>query len=428
MKHKRYQICLIAIFVAITSSNTFAEDIWTRDKLTGDWGGIRTKLGEHGIDVGLRLSQYYQGVASGGKDENSEYGGTMDYRVNVDLNKLMGTWQGLSVSMHARTRFGEDVSADTGAFVLENTGLLMPVPGDYHDTDVTGLLVNQLFPVGKDHIGLLSLGKIDIVDALTLFFPSVSYGQEGFWNPQSMVTVLPWFGAVEGLSLYGGWAATMNKEYGIGQSAILVTGTENVSDNWGSVSDSFDDVWVAAFHRFLWKMDDELPGYFMIFGGFSTKEQASNDPSDFIVIPGQGIANTDTEKPWDIALYLSQDVWHAEGNPKRRVTILTGGTFGPDNPQFAQFNAFGNVEAFGFMDSRPNDRMGVGVFWNGLSDNFKELTAPIIELQDFWGVELYYNFEVTKWAHLSADLQLVETEVEDNDFAVIPGARLVIDF
>jgi porin len=427
LRYKTSQNYIVAVFITLFSFSTLAEDIWTRDKLTGDWGGMRTKLGEHGIDIGLRLSQYYQGVASGGKNENSEYGGTMDYRVNADLNKLMGTWEGLSVSMHARTRFGEDISADTGAFVLENTGLLMPAPGDYHDTDVTGLLVNQLFPVGKDHIGLLSLGKVDILDAVTLFFPRVSYGQEGFWNVNSMVTALPWFGAVEGLSLYGGWLATINKEHGIGQSAIIVTGTENVSDNWGSVSDSFDDVWVAAFHRFLWKMDDELPGYFMIFGGFSTKEQASNDPSDFILIPGQGIVNTDTDKPWDIALYLSQDVWHAEGNPKRIVTILMGGTFGPDNPQFAQFNAFGNVEAFGFMDSRPNDRMGVGVFWNGLSDNFKELTAPIIELQDFWGVELYYNFEVTKWAHLSADLQLVETEVEDNGFAVIPGVRLVID-
>jgi porin len=388
---------------------------------------MRTKLGEHGVDIGLRLSQYYQGVASGGKDENDEYGATMDYRINADLNKLIGSWEGLSVNMHARTRFGSDISADTGAFVLENTGLLMPVPGDYHDTDITGLLVNQVFPVGKEHIGLLTLGKIDILDAVSLFFPSVNYGQEGFWNVHSMISALPWFGAVEGLSLYGGWAATLNKEYGIGQSAILVTGTENVSDNWGSVSDSFDDVWVAAFHRFLWKTDDDLPGYFMIFGGFSTKEQASNDPSDFIVIPGQGIANTDTEKPWDIALYLSQDLWHAAGNPKRRITLLTGGTFGPDNPQFAQYNAFANVEAFGPMASRPNDRMGVGVFWNGLSDNFKELTAPIIELQDFWGVELYYNFEVNKWVHLSADLQLVETEVEDNDFAVIPGIRLVID-
>lgn len=183
---------------------------------------------------------------------------------------------------------------------------------------------------------------------------------------------------------------------------------------------------MAAFHRFLYKLDNK-PGYFMIFGGFSTKEQASNDPSDFIFVPGQGIENTDTERPWNIALYLSQDLWHAKGNPKRKVTLLTGGTFGPDNPQFAQYNAFGNIEAFGFMDSRPNDRMGVGVFWNGLSDNFKDLTDPVIELQDFWGVELYYNLAVTKWAHLSADLQLVETEVKDNDFAVIPGLRLVID-
>ncbi|MBW2713998.1 MAG: hypothetical protein JRC77_09640, partial [Deltaproteobacteria bacterium] len=301
------------------AANTQKDDsLWTRDKLLGDAGGVRSTLTEHGIDIDLRVSQYYQGVASGGKDENSEYGGTVDYRATVDLNKLLGTWEGFSVSVHARTRFGEDISTDTGAFVLENTAMLMPAPDDYHNTDVTGLLVNQYLPLGEDHLALLSLGKIDIIDAVTLFFPDVSYGQEGFWNVHSMITALPWFGAVEGLSLYGGWAASINKEYQIGQSAILVTGTENVSDNWGSVSDSFDDVWVAAFHRFLWKLEDKLPGYFMIFGGFSTKEQASNDPSDFIFIPGQGIENTDTEKPWDIALYLSQDVWHAEGNPKRR--------------------------------------------------------------------------------------------------------------
>jgi porin len=85
-------------------SKTWAEDIWTRDKLTGDWWGGRTYLSDHGIDIGLRLSQYYQGVTSGGVDQNSEYGGTMDYRLNVDTNKLFGTWKGLSVDMHARTR------------------------------------------------------------------------------------------------------------------------------------------------------------------------------------------------------------------------------------------------------------------------------------------------------------------------------------
>ena len=79
-----------------------------------------------------------------------------------------------------------------------------------------------------------ALGKIDIIDAVTLFFPSVSYGQEGFWNVNALVSALPWFGAVDGLSLYGGWLASINEEYQIGESAILVTGTENVTTSWSS--------------------------------------------------------------------------------------------------------------------------------------------------------------------------------------------------
>jgi hypothetical protein len=247
-------------------------------------------------------------------------------------------------------------------------------------------------------------------------------------NVNSMVTALPWFGAVNGLSLYGGWLATVNKEYQIGQSAILVTGTKNVATSWGSVSDSFDDgAWIAAFHRFLYKLGDK-PGYFMIFGGFSTREQASNDPNDFVIIPGQGIENTEEKKPWDIALYLNQVFWQAEGDPDRKANFMIGGTVGPDNPQFAQWNFFANVEAYGPMVSRPHDRMGVAGWYNGLSDNFKDLVSPVADLRDLWGFEVYYNVAINKWAHVSADLQLIENEWEDDDLAVIPGVRLVVDF
>jgi porin len=407
--------------------NTWTKEVWSRDKLTGDWGGLRSDLSKHGIDIDLRLSQYYQGVTSGGVDTNSEYGGTMDYRVNLDGKKLLGTWDGFSVNMHARSRFGEDILADAGGLTLPNTGLLMPLPSDYDGTNITGLTINQYFPFGSEHLGLFTLGKLDILDAVSMFFPAAAYGQEGFWNINALVTALPWFGAVDGLSLYGGWLATINKEYQIGQSAILVTGTENVTTEWSSVSDSFDDVWIAAFHRFLYKLDDK-PGYFMVFAGGSTKEQSSNDPNDFVIIPGQGIVSTDTEKPWDIALYLSQVLWQAEGNPDRKTTILIGGTVGPDDPQFAQYSFFTSVEAFGLMESRPNDRMGVSGWWSGLSDNFTDLVSPVVDLQDTWGFELYYNYAVNKWLHLSPDLQLIENAQKDDDLAVIPGVRLVMDF
>jgi porin len=402
-------------------------DVWKRDLFTGDWGGLRTQLHDHGIDVGLRLSQYGQGVASGGVDQNGEYGGTMDYRINADLKKLFGLWDGLSVSMHARTRFGQDVSADAGAFALENAGLIMQLPGTYNGTDITGLLLNQEFPLYSGHMGLLSLGKIDVIDAVTLFFPGVDYGQEGFWNVNALVSALPWFGAVNGLSLYGGWLASINEEYQMGESAILVTATQNVTTSWSS--DPFEDgVWIAAFHRFFWKHDDKT-GYFMVFVGGSTREQASNDRHDHILIPGEGIVSTDQKRPWDIAGYLYQVFWQAKDDPNRKATILIGGTGGPDNPQFAQWNFFTSVEAYGSMASRPGDRMGVSGWVSGLSDPFRDLVSPVDDVRAYtWGVEFYYNFELNKWLHLTPDLQLVQNGNADDDLAVIPGVRLVMDF
>jgi porin len=411
-----------------TEANPVNESIWTRDKLTGDWWGARTDLSDHGIDIDLRLSQYYQGVTSGGVDTNSEYGGTMDYRVHIDTSKLFGSWDGFSINMHARTRFGNDIGADAGGLTLPNAAMLMPLPGDYEDTDITGLTVNQFFPVGDEHLGMATLGKLDIIDALTLFFPPIGYGQEGFWNVNGMVAALPWFGAVNGLSLYGGWLATINKEFQLGQSAILVTGTENVTTEWSSVSDSFDDgAWIAAFHRFFYKLDGK-PGYFMVFGGFSTRDQVSNDPHDFVIIPGQGIESTDEEKPWDIALYLSQVLWQAEGDPNRKIALFIGGTGGPDNPQFAQYTFLTSVEAYGPMPSRPHDRMGVSGWHSWLSDEFTDLVSPVADLQDTWGFELYYNVAINKYLHVTADLQLIENEWKDDDLAVIPGVRFVVDF
>lgn len=401
--------------------------ILSRPQLTGDWGGARTDLTDNGIEIGLRLSQYYQGVSSGGTNENSEYGGTMDYRVNADLKKALGTWDGLTVVMHARTRFGRDITADAGAMVLPNTGMVSQLPGEYHGTDITGLIASQTFPLG-DKVGDLLIGKFDVVDTVTGFFPNLAYGQEGFWNLHSSITALPWFGAVTGLSLYGAIGQTIRPEYGLGESGIIALGTENVSDTWRSIHDSFKDgVWLAAFHRFFWEADDKM-GYFMLFGGYSTREQASNDPHDIVVIPGQGLQDDTRKNPWNIAAYLYQDIWQAAGNPKRKANIMIGGTVGPDNPQFAQYNIFANAEVFGLMESRPNDRMGVGAFYNTLSDNFKKLVRPVVNLRDMWGVEIYYNAEIIPSVRLSPDLQLVRNEVSEDDFAVIPGVRLTVDF
>ncbi len=83
------------------AGKTWLEDLMTRDKLTGDWGGLRTGLTKHGIDFDLRLSQFYQSVTNGGVKTNDEYGAKFDYRLNVNANKL-GLWKErfLTVPLH----------------------------------------------------------------------------------------------------------------------------------------------------------------------------------------------------------------------------------------------------------------------------------------------------------------------------------------
>ena len=80
------------------------------------------------------------------------------------------------------------------------------------------------------------------------------------------------------------------------ESGVLATGTENQSTSWDGISGSFDDgVWLAAWHRFLWKLDEQ-PGYFLVFFGYSTRDQPSNEELDFINLPGQGITSRERQR------------------------------------------------------------------------------------------------------------------------------------
>ena len=73
--------------------------------------------------------------------------------------------------------------------------------------------------------------------------------------------------------------------------------------------------------------------------------------------------------------------------------------------------------------------MGVSGWYASITDDYKDFTDDIgIPLRDTWGFELYYNVEINKWLHLTPDLQLIENQNEGDNFAIIPGMRLVTDF
>jgi carbohydrate-selective porin OprB len=113
-----------------------------------------------------------------------------------------------------------------------------------------------------------------------------------------------------------------------------------------------------------------------------------------------------------------------------------GITVGPDEPGISDFSVFGTVEATGYFASRPKDKIGVGGFYNDLASALTDSAALLGQnlpdnntLRDNTsGFEAYYNAELTRWFHLSGNLQLVNSATPGTSTSVIPSVRAVIEF
>ena len=83
--------------------------IWTYPTLTGDWGGLRTRLAHEGITFNGQYSAEVWSNVTGGEKTGTVYTGLMSLQGNVDLQKLVG-WQGASVSTRWYWLSGQDIS------------------------------------------------------------------------------------------------------------------------------------------------------------------------------------------------------------------------------------------------------------------------------------------------------------------------------
>ena len=88
----------IALLLAALSGATRAEDLhpatandlWTRDKLTGDWGGARTALSDRGIDISPLWIGEALGTAAGGFRQGTSLEHRFQLDIDADFDKLWG--------------------------------------------------------------------------------------------------------------------------------------------------------------------------------------------------------------------------------------------------------------------------------------------------------------------------------------------------
>jgi porin len=133
---------------------------------------------------------------------------------------------------------------------------------------------------------------------------------------------------------------------------------------------------------------------------------------------------------------VDQKLWIDPHNSQRNVGLLGWIGIADDNPNVIRGAGSVTLKANGLIPGRERDSFGVGYFYTGLSDNFKELVGDVLSLQaqervalqDSQGFEAYYKFGLTPWLAMTADVQVIQPNTVGLDTAVVAGVRTKVKF
>jgi len=388
-----------------------------RPTLMGDWGGYRTKLGEKGIIFALNNNTTFQSLIDGGKKEDEVLGGSFDYELQLDFQK-MGLWPGGFARLYGETQFGNFINSNTGAALAANTDGLFPLV-DEDTTTLTGAYFIQFL----SEWFALTLGKIDTLGGDNNEF-AAGRGNDQFLN-QNFVLNSVLLRTTPVSALGGGFLIVLPREDST--FAFLVLDPDGTPDE-ANFDTAFDKgVLYTSELRFMVNPFG-LKGHQLLGGTYSTKDFTSLDQNPRLLIlnllttGSLGLAKSDSS--WGFYYNFDQYVYAEEGDPDQGIGFF--GRFGVADDVTSPIERFYSigVGGQGIIPGRDKDTFGIGYFYVELSD---QLPSVFDVIDDAQGVEFFYNIEVRPWLHVTPDYQIIDSGLKTNDTAHVLGLRIKID-
>jgi porin len=402
-----------------------AADFFHREELTGDWNGTRTKWKDKGVELASSLTQFYQGIASGGIQTGSEYNGTAQAKLNVDLGKL-ADWEYWSAEILAEVRFGGPLVTGTGTISPVNTAVIIP-GADGTVFAFTAVNLTRLFPIDlqKGNLVAVSFGRFNLVDLIDEHF-FAGYGTERFFNIAQIgpLTVLRQVPLVTNL------ASVAYVRGGEPFISFAVMDPNDHSTDSG-LSDLFEDgVTFAPGINVQAKYFGKTAKH--TFGGAITIRKYT--PFDAIrqaILPGPPINPIQPQAgSWSVNYTVRQYIVERD---KRDGWGFFGQVSFADQAtspitRFFDVGLGGN----GLFARRQGDEFGIAYAYTDLShvlkDNLDLLLQERSRLRVEHQVEVFYNLHLTPWLQLTGDLQILRPNRPVADTAIVPGGRLRVVF
>lgn len=421
------RITMRAIVVGVVLVATFARDgAGGQDKEQAKSPDkSQEKPHDNGVTLNGSLTQFYQGVTSGGAETGSEYNGSAQTRLKVDFGKLAG-WEFWSAEVKAEFRFGGPVLPGTGTINPVNTATMIPGT-DGEKFSLTAVNMTRLFPIDlkQGKLIALSFGRYNLLDLLDeeMF---AGGGTERFLNiaqigPLTVLRQVPL--VTNGISV----------AYVRGGKPFLTFALLDPNDHSldPGLSDLFADGVTFSPGVILNTKHFGKSAKHSFGGAITTKKYTPFDAIRQVVIPGPPRNPIEPQGgSWSINYVFRQylvergagDGWGLFS----QVSAADKGT----SPITAFFDI--GLGGNGLFAARPRDEFGVSYAYTDLSEELKDNLdlflqdgrLPRAEHQ----FELFYNIHLTKWLQVTGDLQVIRPTSATADTAVVPGGRLRIAF
>ncbi len=370
---------------------------------------MRSHLAESGITFQGDVTQYYQGVTNGGREERFRYGGHADYVFNADMGQVAGL-QGMFIKVRGETQFGDFINNDVGSLLAANSSGLFPVQNE-QTTAVTNILITQMF---SEKFGVFA-GKLDTLDGDPNAYAH-GRGKSQFMNTALIATPIAF--RTTPYSTWGTGFVVLGEDAPEPLFSFSVIDPRDFATEFNLDEIYSEGVTLSAELRFATDFLGK-PGHQLFAGIWSSRDVGLLQFAPLLLLPN-GPALPTSSDSWALYWNFDQQLVSNPCNPEKGWGVFGRAAIADEdtNPleYFLSFGIGGNSPLMG----RENDRFGIGWYYAATSEQL-----PGLLLDDAGqGVELFYNFEVNPSLHITPDLQFIDPAGRGIADATVAGIRV----
>jgi porin len=385
-----------------------AVSLLEQKSLTDTPGGPKEQLRRLGVDLDVWVTQFFQGIAAGGNNGVSRYGGKLDAFLKIDGEKL-GLWQGLRVSAQYEHYIGRNINNKDFALVPVNAAQAFIGNDTYHSAlsvVVTQQLSKELsVSAGKFNMmtvasqtPLIGGGGLDTFMNRAFALPSTGIGVASPGTVADRLIVSPPY-LLAAIATLKTQPATFTFIFADPRNAqnprVLERPFERGVAAVGGVTVPVTIAGLSGFHG--------------VRGGYSNARGFDLDETDGVrarIASRQPV----TKKGFWLAAYsFQQYLVQSDDNPDVGWGLFGVATLSDGNPNPVRWSVLAGLAGNNLLPGRTDDKWGVGFFHYGLTQPLLTgLAERGLYRRSEGGIEAFYNWAITPWLRLSGDLQVVE--------------------